>query len=924
MNLTIFIQLLSNSILLFTATFVYGTSNIQPSQEKPLRKVFMGLILGGVSMLIMYNAVAVGEAFYDTRTVLLSIIGGFFPGWSTLTATAMAFGYRLIRGGAGVYAGTLSIVSSALVGYLWRKFVAKNPRLPRSLKMYLLGFVATLFMMLSQLALPDAMRWETIRTIVLPVMLIYPLVTVFVGITIQHQTDRLEARENIRKTRYLLQASLDSPENASIFALDTKYCYLFFNRFHETFMRIHDKVRIHEGMNLLDQIEDFDDATQTKANYDRAIAGETFSLYREFVEDGRRHYYRNSYGPIHDDHGVIVGLSVIGVDITAQRETEEKLRENEQKTHQLISKMKQGLAHYEIILDANGQPVDYVVLDVNEAFEKLSEIKKDDIVGKRITQIMPGIDRSWIQLYGKVALTGIPFEIEHFSPLVKKHLHISCYSPKVMQFATIVTDITERVKMTHQLKESEQRLLRAIEEAPIAIMIHAEDGNVVQVNNTWCSQTGYARTELSTISDWLRLAYGKVPSHFEDIKQNYFRHDERRFDGEFEIRTKDGRTLFWEIYSATIGRSDDARKLVMNIAFDVTERKQKDQEILFLSYHDPLTGLYNRRFYDQELWRLRQPKHAPVSIIMADINGLKITNDAFGHAAGDQLLLRVRDLFLKHKQKDEVICRTGGDEFVFLLPQTPYEKALQKIDIMNQELEKMVLNGINISVSFGLATKTTQIDFEDVVSEAEIDMYNKKLFEVSSKRSETIKTIMNTLYFKCPREEDHAHNVGELAVQIGQALGMRRDDVNLLRMMGQIHDIGKIAVDDRILNKIEPLSDEEWSDIKRHPEIGYRILSSSAEYAQIAGDILAHHERWDGLGYPKGISGDQIPLRARIIAIAEAYDAMMSYRPYREALSRDEAVREICKMSGSQFDPVIAATFVEKVLNLECKEGVSE
>lgn len=918
MNLNIFIQLLSNSILLFTATFVYGTSNIQPSQEKPLRKVFLGLILGGVSMLIMYNAVAVGEAIYDTRTVLLSIVGGFFPGWTTLTAAVVAFAYRVVRGGAGVYAGMFSIVSAALIGYLWRKFVAKNAHLPRFLRLYLLGFFATLFMMLSQLALPEATRWDTIRTIVFPVMLIYPFVTVFVGTTIHHQIDRLEARENIRKTRYLLQASLDSPENASIFALDTDYCYLFFNRFHETFMRIHDKVKIREGMNLLDQIEDEADRQETKANYDRAIAGETFSLFREFIEDGKRHFYRNSYGPIHDDTGKIVGMSVIGIDITTQRETEEKLRESEGKTRELISKMKQGFAHYEIVLDQNSQPVDYVVLDINEAFAELSGFKKADVLGKRITQILPGVDRYWIHLYAKVALTGVPFEMEHFSPHIKKHVHLSCYSPKPMQFATIVTDITDRVKMTHQLQESELRLRRAIEEAPIAVMIHAEDGAIVHVNNTWCEQTGYAKTDLKTISDWLRLAYGKIPSHFEEIQHNYFRRDERRFDGEFEIRTKDGRTLIWEIYSAAIGKTDDDLKLVMNVAFDVTERKQKDQEILFLSYHDPLTGLYNRRFYDQELWRLRQPKHAPVSVIMADINGLKITNDAFGHAAGDQLLLRIRDLFLKYKQKDEIICRTGGDEFVFLLPQTPYEKALQKIDVMNQELEKMVLNGINISVSFGVATKTTQLDFEDVVSEAEIDMYNKKLFEVSSKRSETVKTIMNTLYLKSAREEDHAQAVGELAVQIGQAMGMRRDEVNLLRMMGQIHDIGKIAVDERILNKAEPLTPEEWIDIKRHPEIGYRILSSSAEYAQIAGDILAHHERWDGQGYPKGIAGEAIPLRARIIAVAESYQAMTTSRPYREALTPEEAVREICRMAGKQFDPAIAQRFVEIVKGGTC------
>ncbi len=424
---------------------------------------------------------------------------------------------------------------------------------------------------------------------------------------------------------------------------------------------------------------------------------------------------------------------------------------------------------------------------------------------------------------------------------------------------------------------------------------------------------------MKNVTDWLHLAYGKEPSHLEDIRSNYFKRDERRFDGEYTIQTRFGTKIVWEIYSAIIGKMDDGRKMAMNVAFDITERKLKDEEILYLSYHDPLTGLYNRRYYDQELWRMRQPKHLPVSIIMADINGLKITNDAFGHAAGDQLLLRIRDLFLKHKHKEDVICRTGGDEFVFLMPNTPKPDAFVRIDQMNAELERMVLNGINISVSFGLATRVDGTDFDEIVSEAEIDMYNKKLYEISSKRSETIKTILSTLHLKSPREETHSHRVSDLAVQIGQQLGMRKDELNLLRMMGTLHDIGKIAIDERILNKTEPLNAEEWLEIRRHPEIGYRILSTTMEYAEIAGDILAHHEYWNGNGYPKGIKGEAIPIRSRIIAVADAYDAMTSDRPYREALGKEQAAKQLCEHCGKQFDPAIVKLFIEQILGMSCE-----
>ncbi|MCK7487620.1 MAG: PAS domain-containing protein [Bacillus subtilis] len=390
MSIAIFVQLLSNSILLFTATFVYGASNILPTQDKPLRKVFLGMILGGFSLLIMYNAVSFEPGVVLRYAIRIDVRRRwFFPGLTSLTTTIIATIYRIVRGGPGVYAGVLSILSAATVGYIWRKCFYNRNRFPLIARLYLLGFVSALMMITSQLALPAATRWATIGAIILPVMLIYPVVTVFVGVSIHHQIDRLKARDNIRQTRYLLQASLDSPENTSIFALDTKYCYLFYNRYHEMTMLNYDKVQIAEGMNLLDQIEDAKDRAETKANYDRALLGESFTIYRDFVENGKLVHYKNNYGPIKDDNGKIVGLSVIGAEITQQKQTEARLLESEEKNRTLISKMKQGLAVYEIILNDKQQPIDYIIVDINEALEALTGYQRDIIVGKRITQILP-------------------------------------------------------------------------------------------------------------------------------------------------------------------------------------------------------------------------------------------------------------------------------------------------------------------------------------------------------------------------------------------------------------------------------------------------------------------------------------------------------------------------------------------------------
>ncbi len=344
---------------------------------------------------------------------------------------------------------------------------------------------------------------------------------------------------------------------------------------------------------------------------------------------------------------------------------------------------------------------------------------------------------------------------------------------------------------------------------------------------------------------------------------------------------------------------------------DISERKRYEQSILYLSYRDPLTNLHNRRYFSDELLRLSQEKFFPLSIIIADINGLKIMNDAFGHDAGDLLLCTIADELIQVFKDETRIARIGGDEFVILLPKTSYEQAKLMIDGAKLKIEQRTVYGMAISVSFGLSTNDGSTLIQDTIKSSEDDMYAHKLFEVSSHRNETIKTILKTLHEKNPREEKHSERVSKICAHIGSALGMKNEEISLLKAISNLHDIGKIAIDDSILNKPGKLDEKEWEQIKRHPEIGYRILSTSPEYAEIAQDILSHHERYDGKGYPRGIKGESIPIRARIISVADSYDAMVSDRPYRKAMSHEEAVEEIRRNLGSQFDPKIGQLFIQ-------------
>ena len=349
---------------------------------------------------------------------------------------------------------------------------------------------------------------------------------------------------------------------------------------------------------------------------------------------------------------------------------------------------------------------------------------------------------------------------------------------------------------------------------------------------------------------------------------------------------------------------------------EINERTKREDEISYLSYHDKLTGLYNRRFYEVEIKRLDTERNLPISIIIGDVNGLKLVNDAFGHDKGDELLQKAAIAIESACRTEDIVARWGGDEFVILLPKTKPEEVEEIINNIKKQYSKERISSLSVSISFGWDTKRNlDEDILKVLKSAEDYMYKNKVIENETIRGNTINTIINTLHEKNPREEQHSQRVSEICQNIGRALGFSEIKINKLKVVGLLHDIGKIAIEEGILNKPGKLTEQERDEIKRHPDIGYRILSSSYNMLELADCILAHHERWDGSGYPKGLKGDAIPRVARIIALADSYDAMISERTYRKVLSEEEVLEEIRKHAGTQFDPEIARIFIEKVLN---------
>lgn len=330
-----------------------------------------------------------------------------------------------------------------------------------------------------------------------------------------------------------------------------------------------------------------------------------------------------------------------------------------------------------------------------------------------------------------------------------------------------------------------------------------------------------------------------------------------------------------------------------------------------LIYKDMLTGLYNNNFFEEELSRLDTKRQLPISIIMGDINGLKLINDAFGHKMGDSTLKKAAEIMTSSFREEDIICRVGGDEFVVLLPKTSEKTALKVIERVKNKCEINPLDFLKISISFGVATKESKdTDINKILKKAENRMYFNKLKESKEAKFLMIMSLKSRLEKITYETKSHCERLKNLCMVMAEALNLTEIEKDKLRLLCEFHDIGKIGVSKNILQKQGRLNNEEWENVRRHSEIGYYIAKEFKDASPVDELILIHHERWDGKGYPGLLKNVEIPIVARIFAIADAYDVMVNDRPYKTRMNNRQALNEIKDKSGSQFDPNIAEIFI--------------
>lgn len=745
---------------------------------------------------------------------------------------------------------------------------------------------------------------------------------------------------------------------------------------------------------------------------------------------------------------VLIGTSVLLNYLVKTRtkelqESNQSLKLAKQRYQSLFDNMTECFALYEIICDANGTPIDYRFLEVNQAFERATGLRAENIINRTVKEVLPGTEQYWIDQYGDVALHDKKVSFEKFSEELGKHLRVSVFSPKLNHFATVFTDISEQVKSKEDI-EFERKLLETIlEDALFGYWNWDLEHNEEYLSQSFKEMFGYADHELKNSTEtWKKIIFQEdLPSALEHIQQHIDSHGEIPYYNEVRYRHKNGSTVWvlcsgrvveWDgdkplrmvgchinitelknlqanlhaernLFKTTLhslgdgvistdkeGNVDlmnavaeeltgwkhaeakgmpfetvfhivheytgercpnpikqvfesgeimelanhtmlikkngeaipiedsaapikDEEGTITGVVFvfrDFTDKKEKQERIKYLSHHDQLTTLYNRNYFEEQLDLLDREENLPFTLVMADVNGLKLTNDAFGHKPGDELLKRVATILKRECRAEDIVARVGGDEFVILLPKTNSYQTEKIINRIYASIERETQNNVIISVSFGWETKESRDQpISEVFSKAEEHMYRKKLVESQSMRNQTIRVIMQTLRETNIRERIHSEKVSQISRSIGEAMRLESGLLKELETAALMHDIGKIAMNESVLNKAGNLTDLEYEEIKRHPEIGYHILKSVDVYTSLADYVLSHHERWDGTGYPRGLSGDAIPLISRIIAVADAFEAMIGDRPYRNSMDAMEAVKELERCSGSQFDPDIVEVF---------------
>lgn len=475
-------------------------------------------------------------------------------------------------------------------------------------------------------------------------------------------------------------------------------------------------------------------------------------------------------------------------------------------------------------------------------------------------------------------------------------------------------------KMEKKLKESERWLSTTLKSIGDAVIATDNNGNILFMNHVAEKLTGWSFSE--AINKPLERIFNIINENTKmkidnPVKKVLSQGTIIGLANHTLLITKTGREIPIDDSAAPIMNDNGEIEGVVLVFRDITERKRNEAQLKYMGLHDSLTQLYNRTFFEEELRRIEKGRTESVGLILCDVDGLKLINDTLGHHVGDELLISAAKTIKRCFRDSDIVARVGGDEFAVLIPETTRENVSQACSRIreaivkhNEEKPKIVLS---ISVGFSFCDNKTS-SYAELFREADNAMYREKLLRTQSAHNTIVQALIKTQETRDYATAEHSYRLQELVEKLGLACNLAAQRIVDLKMLAQFHDIGKVGIPDRLLLKSDSLNGDETIQMQRHCEIGYRFALSVSGLAHIADWILKHHEWWNGEGYPFGLKGEEIPQECRILAIVDAYDTMISDRPYRKSMSKEQAIAELKKFSGIQFEPKIVDLFL-KVLN---------
>ena len=567
---------------------------------------------------------------------------------------------------------------------------------------------------------------------------------------------------------------------------------------------------------------------------------------------------------------------------------------------------------------------------VNKYYSNALNLSKEYIIGKSLSEIYTKeVVDEYIKNYNLVRDEEKPNLFSGYENGLGYHdgSFLECYlapikeNGEIKYFLGILQNQSERKKYEEELINQKELLNTLVESIPDGIYHKDKDGKYLKCNNTLVKDN-YKITKAEIIGKDIKSIYKKASNRKgifkeEKILDKLILQDDKVINTKNKLKEKikielNRKIRYIESIKVPVIDKGGVVTGIVGVVRDVTENVILENKLKKMSYRDKLTGLYNRAYFDEKLKELNNKEFFPLSFVMGDLNGLKVINDAIGHLEGDKILKEISRVIKNSCRKDDLIFRWGGDEFCILLPKTTEEEAEA---ICNRIRKNCKLNHktiIPLSIALGVSSKKeSKKPIDEVLVEAEDKVYREKLVNEKRIKKNIIDSLNKELFLRHDYIKEHINIVKKYAVELGKKMNLSEKELKNLKMLAKLHDIGKVGIPEEILSKPGKLKKEEYEIIKTHAEKGYRIAMFNPEFEKIAPCILAHHEKYDGTGYPLGLKGNDIPLLARIINVVDSYDAMTNKRVYKGSLSAEEAKKELKKNSGTQFDPMIVEEFLE-------------